>query len=722
MARENCCYFNQSHTSETEYCVQLKLDNITHDHRCFVLAEIVKPDTPISLNWSLLNISQSGLLMDIQLWWEVSAELDASTGRCQFEIQYKPSDTEHWNVMETLPGQAPPQPLYHFATGKQYLIRLRCVYHDVGNYSEFSDVLSVFLPTPQSVGVPLVRPIIIECRSPEQETFTCRWSPGSYQNLTQPRQLRFFYTKGSNADWRECPNYLPDKDSCYFNQTYTSIWVSYCVQLKSDIQDQNIIFDKRCFSIDNIVKPDPPISLNWTLLNVSQSGLLADIQMWWEPPPSADIKNGWISLKYEIQYRTSESNHWDSIEAIATSHPVYALATGKSYEIRLRCKQIANGDFSAFSEPLTIFIPTPPSAEEAGLLFRLFLIFASLGTTLMLFLVLYTKNQRLKLFFLPPVPVPKIKGIDSDLLKKGKMDEVNSIFANHLSYKSDLYIDDPWVEFIDIDLDGADGKMEVLDTDRLLGPGSPRVDAKDDDSGRDSCYEPDAAEVAMAAAVAGCKETGGQLAGFQLKGGGGGDVTAEAVAAGGDGEGGRALGEAEQAQALAQVAGCSPRPPTKSDPSPAAGPSQPGSHNSFGKMDFYAQVSDITPAGGVLLSPGQLSKAELLPDKGPSADKKPTRADRHREDDCSYTSEGDMKQLCGGEKSLNRSNYFTTDTLASTKLGDTRRPTLPVPDYTSIHMVDSQQSLLLNPNVPPSKCQASLAGYLMPEQLGNVIP
>lgn len=727
IARENRCYFNQTHTSETEYCVQLKLDSITHDHRCFVLAEIVKPDTPISLNWSLLNISQSGLFMDIQLWWEVSAELDASSGHIplKFEIQYKPSDTDMWNVMETLPGQPPPQPLYRFATGKQYVIRLRCVYYDVGNYSEFSDVLRVFLPTPQSIGVPLERPSIIECRSPEQETFMCRWSAGNYQNLTQPRQLRFFYTKGSNADWKECPNYLPDRDACYFNQTYTSIWVSYCVQLKSDIQDQNIIFDKRCFSIDNIVKPDPPISLNWTLLNVSQSGLLADIQMWWEPPPTADIKNGWISLKYEIQYRTSESNHWDAIEAFATSHPVYALGTGKSYEIRLRCKQIANGEFSEFSEALNIFIPAPPSAEETGLLFRLILIFVSLGTTLMLFLVLYTKNQRLKLFFLPPVPVPKIKGIDSDLLKKGKMDEVNSIFANHLSYKSDLYIDDPWVEFIDVDLDEADGKMEVLDTDRLLGPGSPKVDsglsAKDDDSGRDSCYEPDTAE---AAAMAGCKETGGQLVGFQLKAGGG-DAMANAAAAGGDGEGGGALGEeprrgnAEQAQA----AGCRPRPPAKSEPGPAARPSQPGNHNSLGKMDFYAQVSDITPSGGVLLSPGQQSKAELLPDKGPSADLKATGAGKHREDDCSYTSEGDMKQLCGGntaEKSLNRNNYFTTDILA--KLGDTRRPTLPVPDYTSIHMVDSQQSLLLNPNVLPSKCQASLAGYLMPEQLGNVIP
>ncbi|XP_051875263.1 growth hormone receptor-like [Pristis pectinata] len=745
ITRENSCFFNQTHTSETEYCVQLKSDNITHDHRCFVLAEIVKPDAPISLNWSLLNISQSGLFMDIQLWWEVSANTDASSGRIprKFEIQYKPSQAEHWNVIETLPGQHPPQPLYSFATGKEYAIRLKCIYHNVGNFSEFSNILNVFLPTPQSVEVPLERPSIIECRSPEQETFTCRWSTGNYQNLTELRQLKFFYTKGNNADWKECPKYLSNKNSCYFNQTYTSIWVSYCVQLKSEFQDQNITFDKRCFSIDNIVKPDPPISLNWTLLNISQLGLLADVQMWWEPPPTADIKNGWISLKYEIQYKTSESNHWDSIEAFSTAHPVYALSTGKSYDIKLRCKQIANGDFSEFSDVLSIFIPAPQSAEEAGLLFRIILVFASLGTTLMLFLILYTKNQRLKLFFLPPVPVPKIKGIDSDLLKKGKMDEVNSIFANHLSYKSDICIDDPWIEFIDIDLDDADGKTEVLDTDRLLESGHPKPDncltAKDDDSGRDSCYEPEVSE----AEGAGCKQNASELTSFQLKTS---DRKEDMKNDMGIILGVSGVDDKKSQQPNNEECECSKveqvtidtglTASTKTEFSHPPVHSQLSNQSSFGKMDFYAQVSDITPTGGVLLSPGQQNKMELAPAKETSADLKANQKDKRS--DNAYTSEGDMKQFCasstskenlsGAEKNLNRSNYFTTESLASTMVGscketeNTRQPTLPVPDYTSIHMVDSQQSLLLNPSALPSKSQPTLAGYLMPEQLGSVIP
>ncbi|XP_041041642.1 growth hormone receptor-like [Carcharodon carcharias] len=742
--RESTCYFNQTYTMETEYCVQLKSGNITHEQRCFTLDDIVKPDAPISLNWALLNISQSGLFMDIQLWWEDMANSDISSGwnPRKYEIQYKPREAELWESIETLPNQHPPQPLYNFATGKEYVVRLRCTYPNIGNFSEFSNILKVFLPTSQSVEVPLERPRITECRSPEQETFTCRWSVGNYQNLTERRRLRFFYTKGNDADWKECPKYMHNENSCYFNQTYTSIWISYCVQLKSDFQDQNITFDKRCFSIDNIVKPDPPIALNWTLLNISQSGLLADIQVFWEAPPTADIRNGWISLKYEIQYKASENSHWDSIEAFSTSHPVYALSTGKSYEIRLRCKQIANGDFSEFSDLMYIFIPAPRSVEEAGLLFRLILVFVLLGMSLMLLLILFTKSQRLKLFFLPPVPVPKINGIDPDLLKKGKIDEVNSIFANHLSYKSDLYVDDPWVEFIDVDLDDPDGKAEVSDTDRLLGQDHLKSDnclsVKDDDSGRDSCYEPDVSEE-----VTVCKQSPSELSSLQLeanerKDDFKGDIGVPLGISGADTKWSQQPNSEEckcsKVQMVTTDNGLSTV--TKNGLNQPPLHSQLSNQSSFGRMDFYAQVSDITPTGGVLLSPGQQNKLQVSLAKETSLDPKANQ--KTKPSDSAYTSEVDAKQFCAINSSkeslpdtgenLNTSSYFTTESLANATVAsckqteNTRQPTVPVPDYTSIHMVDSQQSLLLNPNVLPSKNQPALAGYLMPEQLGNVIP
>lgn len=150
-------------------------------------------------------------------------------------------------------------------------------------------------------------PKITECRSPEQETFTCRWSAGNYRNLTERGRLKFFYTKGKNQNWRECPMYISRENSCYFNQSYTSE-TKYCVQLKSDITHH-----QRCFTLDDIVKPDAPVSLNWALLNISQSGLLMDIQLWWEDPATADISSGRIPRKFEIQYKARDAEHWDSV-------------------------------------------------------------------------------------------------------------------------------------------------------------------------------------------------------------------------------------------------------------------------------------------------------------------------------------------------------------------------------------------------------------------------
>ncbi|XP_007899778.2 growth hormone receptor [Callorhinchus milii] len=679
--------------------------------------------------------------MNVELWWEPGGSGEASSARspCYYQLQYKHWEAEQWQMIESLLIQHPPQPIHQLATGEHYEVRLRCRYLNVGNFSDFSKTIDVFLPIPQSIEAPWERPRITECRSPEQETFTCRWSAGNYPNLTGPGSLKFFYSKGMNAGWKECPQYVSGESGCYFNQSYTSIWVPYCVQLKSDIQQQNITFDRRCFSIDNIVKPDPPIALNWTLLNISQSGLLADIQLFWQPPPTADIRNGWISLQYEIQYKLRESLHWESIVALSTSHPVYALTTGRKYQIRLRCKQIANRDFSEFSDTVHVFIPKPTSAEEAGFLLRLILIFVSLGVAAVLLLILFTNNQRLKVLLLPPVPVPKIKGIDPELLKKGKINEVNSIFANHLSYKAELYADDPWVEFIDVDLEDSDRKTEGSDTDRLLACEHPTSDPclsiKDDDSGRDSCYEADVFDVDLTSgrkstsiSAAQQLETSGEREGSLVSLSEGTPIGKNSI----DLRGTEYLEADDCGTGNFELMTVDSRLATVSDKVSDHKPSthsQLCSQSSFGNMDFYAQVSDITPAGGVLLSPGQQSRMEA------PLRKEAKGAQRTKAPDSAYTSKLDTKQLCSldapneqrmADLERNPNCYLMVDSLdnavaRSCKEAESARQ-LPVPDYTSIHMVDSQHSLLLNPNVLPSKSQPTPAEYLMPEQLGNVMP
>lgn len=65
--------------------------------------------------------------------------------------------------------------------------------------------------------------------------------------------------------------------------------------------------------IVSAVEPDPPVGLNWTLLNVSLTGTHFDIMVTWRPPDSADVKMGWMTLSYEVQHRSLSSDHWEVV-------------------------------------------------------------------------------------------------------------------------------------------------------------------------------------------------------------------------------------------------------------------------------------------------------------------------------------------------------------------------------------------------------------------------
>lgn len=68
------------------------------------------------------------------------------------------------------------------------------------------------------------------------------------------------------------------------------------------------------------MQPDPPIGLNWTLLNISLTGIHADIQVRWEPPPNADVQKGWIVLEYELQYKEVNETQWKMVRYHYISH------------------------------------------------------------------------------------------------------------------------------------------------------------------------------------------------------------------------------------------------------------------------------------------------------------------------------------------------------------------------------------------------------------------
>jgi hypothetical protein len=87
----------------------------------------------------------------------------------------------------------------------------------------------------------------------------------------------------------------------------------------------------RCFSLSFLVfpvRPDPPVAVNWTLLGVSPYGLHYDVIVTWDPPASADVSMGWMSLAYEVQYRRWNSSEWTVVSSPASvAGPLLSLRT-----------------------------------------------------------------------------------------------------------------------------------------------------------------------------------------------------------------------------------------------------------------------------------------------------------------------------------------------------------------------------------------------------------
>jgi hypothetical protein len=90
---------------------------------------------------------------------------------------------------------------------------------------------------------------------------------------------------------------------------------------KQTITIKSVSLESNQFSIEFTVQPDPPIGLNWTLLNISLTGIRGDIQVSWQPPPNADVLKGWIILEYEIQYKEVNESKWKVVRVT----PFYTL-------------------------------------------------------------------------------------------------------------------------------------------------------------------------------------------------------------------------------------------------------------------------------------------------------------------------------------------------------------------------------------------------------------
>lgn len=584
----------------------------------------------------------------------------------------------------------------------------------------------------------LVKPHFTECVSREQETFRCWWNPGDFHNLSSPGAIRVFYLKKHYPpyEWKECPEYIHANRECFFDMNHTSVWTPYCLQLRTS---NNVTFFNQndCFTVENIVRPDPPVSLNWSLLEISRSGLSYDVMVNWEPPPSANVGDGWMRLEYEIQYRENNGTNWEVMELEwHTQQTIYGLQIGAEYEVHIRSRMKAFTKFGDFSESIFIHM-NKVTEKESTFPFILVLIFGIVGILILIMLIVVSQQHRLIMIVLPPVPAPRIKGIDPELLKKGKLDELNFIMSDGgmgglPTYAPDFYQDEPWVEFIEVDAEDADGgekeDNQGSDTQRLLGVHqavghhmntgcSNTIGFPDDDSGRASCYDPDLADQDA--------------------------VTLMTTLLPGQTEDGQSSFE-ERAQELE-------RPLVQT---------QSGAPQTWVNTDFYAQVSNVMPSGGVVLSPGQhLRIQESTPateeekgkeHKGYEEGKKPNQLQFQLlvvdPEGSGYTTESSARQISTPSCSPPPGEGYQTipppqvETKPVATAEGNESPYIlpdspqcpffaPVADYTVVQEMDSEHSLLLNPPPPRQSPPPSLkalpsmpVGYITPDLLGNLTP
>ncbi|XP_018558015.1 growth hormone receptor b isoform X2 [Lates calcarifer] len=552
--------------------------------------------------------------------------------------------------------------------------------------------------------LPQRRPHLVGCVSANMETFHCRWNVGSFQNLSEPGDLRLFYinkkpTLASPKEWSECPHYSTDRpNECFFNENHTSVWTYYSVQLRS--RDEAVLYDENHFNVQDIVQPDTPFGLNWTLLNVSFTGTYYDIMLSWKPPQSADVAMGWMTLQYEVHYRDIKSDQWQAVDLVKSTHrSLFGLQTNVNHEVRVRCKMLGGKEFGEFSDSVFVHIPSKVSGFPVVAL----LIFGALCLVAILMLVIISQQEKLMVILLPPVPGPKIRGIDPELLKKGKLRELTSILGGPPDLRPELYNNDPWVEFIDLDIEEQNDRLTELDTDCLMDRSlssncSPlSLGFRDDDSGRASCCDPDL-------------PSDPEVSPFHPL-------------------------------IPNQTLGKEPSYPAASEPSSpvqSQAPAEPV-FAAPGREVLYTQVSEVRSSGKVLLSSEEQTEVDKPTSKDIMVEKEKEKKEFQlllvNADHGGYTSElnagkmnprlstGDVSKPCqtGVDVTPSPSPYYESDTT-------TMSPLLPAPVYTVVEGVDRQNSLLLTPNTPPApqliipKATPTPDGYLTPDLLGSITP
>ncbi|XP_056875379.1 prolactin receptor a [Takifugu flavidus] len=323
------------------------------------------------------------------------------------------------------------------------------------------------------------KPTLIRCRSPEKETFTCWWEPGSDGGL--PTTYALYYRKENSDTVYECPDYqTAGENSCFFNKNNTSIWVNYNITVVATNELGSTFSDSVDVDVVYIVKPNPPEKLRVVIMEDNGYPFL---RVSWEPPHKADTRSGWITLIYEIRVKLEGRNDWEvHLAGQQKMFNIFSLRSGGTYLVQVRCKP-DHGFWSEWSSPSQVQVPEYFHQEKS--MWITVITFSAIIVFIVSWL-LYVNSHSLKHCILPPVPGPKIKGFDEQLLKNGKSEEVlSALMVSNFPLSAPSNYDDILVEYLEVCIPKEQGQLESKD---LLDVSfKSECSTSDSDSGRGSC-------------------------------------------------------------------------------------------------------------------------------------------------------------------------------------------------------------------------------------------
>ncbi|KAF7643052.1 hypothetical protein LDENG_00245930 [Lucifuga dentata] len=275
------------------------------------------------------------------------------------------------------------------------------------------------------------------------EDFTCWWHP--LDNVTKEEEVTYIliYSKDRGPKY-ECPDYVSaGVNSCHFDSHHTSIWKIYCMNVTAVTANRNYTSQEHCLDVAEIVQTEAPVNLSYWLTDACGDEMGHNAWLSWTYPVPSDLQFGWITLVYELQYRrVSEHNSWKVKHPLRESHvELLGLPVG-DYVVRVRCRSHSYGLWSKWSSTLLLSVPASPLAG------KLLVLILVTGVSVMALLVIafgiILQSKRIKDYFLPPIPKPRITGIDPLLLKKGNVDEINRHLSSFHSYSPPIYAKEVW--------------------------------------------------------------------------------------------------------------------------------------------------------------------------------------------------------------------------------------------------------------------------------------